>query len=701
MTSIPPRGGPGMTGSTSSANGAETATGNVTGTTTGTPPALPEKRKASEVSGDSENVNAATPAAAALPNKRSCPHGPTASAQIMMPLTLPVPAQAPAPALSKAALAAKRQAEFYEGKTCSLSDLVHGLIMDSIFSYLDSRALYRLACLTAKSMSEFVTLKHVVYSAVASGGNAQKSMDRIVALLKKEQIHAPSKLRLLRILNGKTCERGADCVQHAHALRKVKEATAAAKTKADRVKAMNNVPKIKGALYVREDFGLFLCEDCTKVCGKTNPKGPTAASAVAKSTPAAKKAPSKQDGAKSAAEEGDAAKYITTKLGEDGTNWFLLHKRVATRQNGYRSSPIILREQFVDSSGEVAGPLLTKTDYLEAKDKGKEVELKKRLKAIDDAALQDGFPSASIITYHKEALEMIEKRKRAAQNQTKKNNAATYNKRLQTFEKKVIKDLKEKLEGEGHAWASVVLSFAPTGNVDKYTRSTPVVKFKCPIVQKIMKDFTVVPSKWDKNKLCDVVIDMRNAFDMIWRSGFHDLSFLDGPANSGDELCKDLKVFYKERLKVTPEVLLLHERMHPDMLPLIQSGKLVEALYRRFEAENTVHVLWRGRSEKGNDDRLVWHTEAWRKRTIPNGQSTIAFFIYSAWCKEQSNLGVVSQNQAIRLFHNSCHGPYRDLGRKNASHFQQQHLPQFQHQWKKEHSNLLKRVHNAIAHANR
>ena len=97
-----------------------------------------------------------------------------------------------------------------------------------------------------------------------------------------------------------------------------------------------------------------------------------------------------------------------------------LHKRVATRQNGYRSSPIILREQFVDSSGEVAGPLLTKTDYLEAKDKGKEVELKKRLKAIDDAALQDGFPSASIITYHKEALEMIEKRKRAAQNQTKK-----------------------------------------------------------------------------------------------------------------------------------------------------------------------------------------------------------------------------------------------------------------------------------------
>lgn len=690
----------GTAGPTSSANGAKTTTGNDTGTATGTPPALPEKRKASDV--DSENVNAA--AAAALP-KRPCPHGPTASAQIMMPLVAPVPAPAPAPApaLSKTALAAQRQAEFYEGKTCSLSDLVQGLIMDSIFSYLDSRALYRLACLTAKSMTEFVTLKHVVYSAVASGGNAQRSMDRIVALLKKEQIHAPSKLRLLRILNGKTCERGADCIQHAHALRKVKEAIAAAKTKADRVKAMNNVPKIKGASYVRDDFGLFLCEDCTKVCGRPNSKEPTTPPAAAKSTPAAKKAPapSKQDGAKSPAEEGDAPKYITAKLGEDDTHWFLRHKRVATRQNGWRSSQIILCEQFVDSSGEVAGPLLTKTDYLEAVDKGKDVELKKRLKAIDDAALQDGFPSASIITYHKEALEIIEKRKRAAQDQTKKNNAATYNKRLQTFEKKVIKDLKEKLEGEGHAWASVVLSYAPTGNVDKYTRSTPVVKFKCPLVQKIMKDFTVVPSKWDKNKLCDVFIDIRNTFDMIWRSGFHDFSFLDGPANSGDELCKDLKLFYKERLKVTPEVLLLHERLHPDMLPLIQSGKLVEALYRRFEAESTVHVVWRHHSKRVNDDRLVWHTDAWRKRTIPNGQSTIAFFLYSAWCKEQRNLGRVSQNQAIRCFHEACYLPYRDLGRKNASQFQQQQLPQFQQQWKKLHSDLLKRVHNAIARANR
>lgn len=216
-----------------------------------------------------------------------------------------------------------------------------------------------------------------------------------------------------------------------------------------------------------------------------------------------------------------------------------------------------------------------------------------------------------------------------------------------------------------------------------------------------MKDFTVVPSKWDKNKLCDVFIDIRNTFDMIWRSGFHDLSFLDGPANSGDELCKDLKLFYKDRLKVTPEVLLLHERMHPDMLPLIQSGKLVEALYRRFEAENTVHVLWRGRSKKGTDDRLVWHTEGWNRRTIPNGQSTIAFFIYSAWCKEQSTLGRVSQNQAIRLFHDSCKSAYRDLGRKNSPHFQHQQSPQFQQQWKRQHSDLLKRVHNAIVRYNR
>ena len=118
------------------------------------------------------------------------------------------------PPQSKAALAARRQAEFYADKPLSLSDLAHGLIMDQIFSYLDSRALYRVACLTSQSLSQFVTTKHVVYSAVTSGGSARESLNRIVHLLKREAIHAPSRLRLLRILNGVACERGEDCVQH-------------------------------------------------------------------------------------------------------------------------------------------------------------------------------------------------------------------------------------------------------------------------------------------------------------------------------------------------------------------------------------------------------------------------------------------------------------------------------------------------------
>lgn len=102
-----------------------------------------------------------------------------------------------------------------DGHVLGLADLAHGITMSIIFSYCDAKALYRLACLTSKDLSQFVTLKHVVFSAVSSGGNARESLDRVVRLLKKRMIYTPSKLRLLRLMNGHQCERGADCVQNA------------------------------------------------------------------------------------------------------------------------------------------------------------------------------------------------------------------------------------------------------------------------------------------------------------------------------------------------------------------------------------------------------------------------------------------------------------------------------------------------------
>jgi len=609
-----------------------------------------EKRKAASGLADGpDDVDAA------LPNsKRSCPQ-----------------------------LAAQRRAQFYADKTFSLSDLAHGLIMDRIFSYLDSRALHRVACLTSKSLSEFVTMRHVVHSAVASGGNARASLGRVVGLLKREAIHPPSKVRLLRILNGKSCERGADCAQHAQLRQKMAAEAAAAKNKKKsranpRAEAGATPLRTRGVQIVRKDFGLFVCNDCTAAGSAKGAK----ADGKGEEEP-----PPEQDtgGAQSA----DGPKPITAKIVRTGNDWFLRQKRLATRQQNYSFSPIILRERFTDSAGEIAGPVLTHTDYLETKDKGKDVDIKDRLKALDDAALRDGFPSASIITYHKEALELFEKRKRESQNESKKKRAALYTKRAEIFEKVVMKKLKERLEGT--AWGSVALSYSLSGNADKYTRSSPVAVFKCPIVQEIMKEFTIVPSKADKNNLTVKAIDIMQSFNLIWSSGFHDLSFLDAPADTGDVLCRHLRAFYKDRLKVTPEILLLHERMHPDVLHLIRSGQCLEALYRRFQTIDTVAVF--PPSASGGTAIPAWHTRAWCKWTVSPNQCIVSFFIYSAWSIEARALGSVTQNQALRLFHNACYGPFRDLSKKNGSQFEQL--------WRKQHTSILGKVHRSIAQSNR
>ena len=634
-----------------------------TGTGGGVRGSSEKKRKA-----DDDTTSSSDAAAA----KRACPE---AGAMIVTPPQ------------SKAALAARRQAEFYADKPLSLSDLAHGLIMDQIFSYLDSRALYRVACLTSKSLSQFVTTKHVVYSAATSGGSARESLSRIVHLLKREAIHAPSRLRLLRILNGVACERGADCVQHGIRRRKMMEAAAAAAANKSRSKSKAKAkppatitpPKIRGVQIVRKDFGLFICNDCAEVWNPKKNKH--------------KKTPSDQDQDKGL-EEGDAdgsevPQHATVKVGEGGIPWFTKHKRLAARKQGRTVPPVVLRNPFTDSAKEVAGPVLTYADFLEFKDKGKEADIQKKLKALDDQALQNGFPSASIITYHKEALELFEKRKRARESESQVRRTALYNKRAKDFEKVVMRQLEARLEGA--AWKSVALSYALQGNAHKYARSSSVATFKCPIVQEIMKEFTIVPSKFaDGNNLSVKVAEITQAFNAIWSAGFHDLSFLDAPADSGDVLCLDLRDFYKKRLKTTPEYLLLHERMHPDVLRLIRSGQCLEALYRRFQAENTVGILWV--PEDAANQPLAWQTRAWCKQTVPRGHTTTSFFIYAAWSKEQGNLGQVPQHHAVRMFYDACYFPYKHLSSKKGAELTQL--------WTNHHSNALRKVHEALVRAN-
>lgn len=98
-----------------------------------------------------------------------------------------------------------------------------GLVME----FLGPKELYRMA-FTCKSLRSKVTTRLVVRSAIMQGGHAATTVSELYNLMKSKSIHAPSALRLLRLVNGKRCE-------------------------------WCNINKLN---YVRPGFGVFLCRPC-------------------------------------------------------------------------------------------------------------------------------------------------------------------------------------------------------------------------------------------------------------------------------------------------------------------------------------------------------------------------------------------------------------------------------------------------------
>jgi len=75
-----------------------------------------------------------------------------------------------------------------------------------VMDFLAPRDLYRLA-FTCKGLTNPVSIPQVVKSALFQGGRPQKTIqDLVPSLLKNEQIHPVSPLRLLRLVNARRCE---------------------------------------------------------------------------------------------------------------------------------------------------------------------------------------------------------------------------------------------------------------------------------------------------------------------------------------------------------------------------------------------------------------------------------------------------------------------------------------------------------------
>jgi hypothetical protein len=79
-------------------------------------------------------------------------------------------------------------------------------LVETIFGYLDSRDLYQMSKVS-KDLRGLIRHSHVVRSALMRGGRAQQTITRITRLVKDRRIFVPSALRLLRLCNGKRCEK--------------------------------------------------------------------------------------------------------------------------------------------------------------------------------------------------------------------------------------------------------------------------------------------------------------------------------------------------------------------------------------------------------------------------------------------------------------------------------------------------------------
>ena len=79
-------------------------------------------------------------------------------------------------------------------------------VATEIFSFLDVKTLYNIT-MTSKEGMSLLRHEHVVRSALFQGGHAKSSMERLVPLIERRCIWIPSPIRMLRLMNGKRCER--------------------------------------------------------------------------------------------------------------------------------------------------------------------------------------------------------------------------------------------------------------------------------------------------------------------------------------------------------------------------------------------------------------------------------------------------------------------------------------------------------------
>jgi hypothetical protein len=79
-------------------------------------------------------------------------------------------------------------------------------VATEIFAFLDVKTLYNIT-MSSKEAMGLLRHEHVVRSALFQGGRTKTSVERLVPLIERRSIWIPSPIRMIRLVNGKRCER--------------------------------------------------------------------------------------------------------------------------------------------------------------------------------------------------------------------------------------------------------------------------------------------------------------------------------------------------------------------------------------------------------------------------------------------------------------------------------------------------------------
>ena len=509
---------------------------------------------------------------------------------------------------------------------------VSGPPIDLIMSYLDSRSLYRLGCLTSSALVPCVTMRHAVISCAAT---RVRSLARLFALVDGGLIRTPSVPRLLRLLNGRWCELGDRCLGRRR--RGGREGDASAASAWASASAVLGPPSRVN--LVRQDFGLFVCGQCAdpwRLRANGHERGQEAQAEQVQPSAApgpggagARPASSSPSSSSPSSAAAAVTVLIRPNVGslELAQEALLAHPRTAHVRTA-RGDPCVWSRIFVDSAGEPAGPILTAED----------------LRCLEELARRDLPPDADFSVLAARLLDALADKRWAESEKEEggEGKARTSSRAAEIValgaeaEKELLRrgtdrafaalrkraDLCRRRVGQfeallpymrgalrGRAWRDLALTYDPHPNPSAYKNNEPCVIFRNPLVQSCLRLYTVCPSKGNEIKIVGATNELREPFDLAWEVGFPDFAFLLDPerGNTGDRiLCRALHRYYSPR--VTPSDLFHHERADAALFGLIREGRSVEALYRRFETPSARRIRL-GPLASGSVQTMEWNMQ--------------------------------------------------------------------------------------------